>query len=74
MDAAMKINVPTASKLQRDRSNWNTWMRLCRDILQAPGDWGAVTQDYSIFDVDSGSDEDGDFDDSATQIPSTVLL
>ena len=54
----MKLTVPTGSRLQRDRDNWNIWMRLCRDMLQASGDWGAITGDYSNFEEDSGSDED----------------
>ena len=54
----MKLTVPAASKLKRDRSNWNIWMRLCRDMLQASGDWRAITEDYSNFESDSGSDED----------------
>ena len=54
----MKLTVPTGSRLQRDRDNWNIWMRLCRDMLQASGDWGAITGDYSNFEEDSESDED----------------
>ena len=63
----MKLTVPTGSRLKRDRSNWNIWMRLCRDMLQASGDWGAITGDYSNFEEDSGSDEDLTMDTSGLE-------
>lgn len=54
----MKMTVPTGSRLTRDRDNWNIWMRLCRDMLQASGDWGAITGDYSNFEIEEDSDSD----------------
>ena len=54
----MKMTIPTGSRLTRGRENWNIWMRLCRDILQASGDWGAITEDYSNFEIEEDSDSD----------------
>lgn len=58
MDTAMKLTVPTGSRLQRDRGNWNIWMRFCRDMLQASGDWGAINGDYSNLEIEEDSDSD----------------
>ena len=74
----MKLTVPTGSRLKRDRSNWNIWMRLCRDILQASGDWGAITEDYSNFEIEEDSDSDDeeltlDVSDSAQKHGQTPL-
>jgi len=74
----MKLTVPTASRLTRGRDNWNIWMRLCRDMLQASGDWGAITGDYSNLEIEEDSDSDDeelalDVSDSAQKHGQTPL-